>query len=33
MPSEDSIYTWLSKHTCFSEKYRVAAEHRTDGFM
>lgn len=33
MPCEDSIYTWLAKHPYFSEKYRVAAEHRTNRFM
>lgn len=33
MPCEDTIYTWLAKHSYFSEKYRVAAEHRTNRFM
>lgn len=30
MPCEDTIYTWLSKYSEFSEKYRASTEHRTN---
>jgi len=33
MPCEDSIYTWLSQHEYFSEKYEKDCQHRTNKFM
>jgi hypothetical protein len=29
-PNEDTVYAWLAKHKYFSEKYRLAGEHRTN---
>jgi hypothetical protein len=33
MPCEDTIYTWLSKHSDFSEKYTEAVQHRTNKYL
>ncbi|MEH2700232.1 hypothetical protein GFL93_09350 [Rhizobium leguminosarum bv. viciae] len=33
MPCEDTIYTWLSKHSEFSEKYTEACQHRTNRYL
>lgn len=32
-PCEDTIYTWLAKHSEFSEKYERAVQHRTTRYM
>ncbi|MGG7581712.1 hypothetical protein [Rhizobium sp. Nf11,1] len=33
MPTESTIYSWLAKHTEFSEKYTEAVQHRTQKYL